>query len=442
MAERVRVREITNEEGSRLLRIVRRSSGSVVTWRRAQMVLLSAQGMAVAKIAEVTFTSRGPGPGRDPQLQRRRLRLALPEVRGRPAADVHAARSAGRSRRSPSPGRPSTTCRSRPGAWPSWPTSWSPRGWSTTSATRACGSCSARRASRFNAMKTWKTVQRPRLRGQEEPGPEHLYAIADGDVIPEDGDPTVVICMDEFGPLNLQPHPGRQWAERGGGTRTPTANRGAGGGRPTPARTGSGTCSPPTTWPRDRLYGHIKPTQEPHRVPGVLPLPAHRCTRPTCASRSCCDNFSPHLIDQDDASGSATWAAANNVELAYTPTNASWLNRIEAQFTALRYFALDGTDHASHKRAGQHDPPLHHLAEPQRPRPRTTRSRRTGQTLPDAALGGRPGPDHQLGPVGPFTAVKGDGLAAWRPHDEAELLGLAEQWGDVHVAPGTGSERT
>ena len=32
-----------------------------------------------------------------------------------------------------------------------------------------------------------------------------------------------------------------------------------------------------------------------------------------------------------------------------TPTNSSWLNRIEAQFTALRYFALDGTDHASHK---------------------------------------------------------------------------------------------
>jgi hypothetical protein len=43
------------------------------------------------------------------------------------------------------------------------------------------------------------------------------------------------------------------------------------------------------------------------------------------------------------------WAAANNVELAYTPTNASWLNRIEAQFTALRYFTLDGTDHGSHR---------------------------------------------------------------------------------------------
>ena len=57
MAERVRVRQISNDEGNRLLRIVRRSSGSVVTWRRAQMVLLSAQGMYVAMIATVTFTS-------------------------------------------------------------------------------------------------------------------------------------------------------------------------------------------------------------------------------------------------------------------------------------------------------------------------------------------------------------------------------------------------
>src|SRR4051794_34691322 len=57
MVHRVQVRAISNDEGNRLLRIVRRSSGSVVTWRRAQMVLLSAQGMDAAKIAEVTFTS-------------------------------------------------------------------------------------------------------------------------------------------------------------------------------------------------------------------------------------------------------------------------------------------------------------------------------------------------------------------------------------------------
>ena len=40
------------------MRIVRRDSGSVVTWRRAQMVLLSAQGMGVAAIAKVAFTSQ------------------------------------------------------------------------------------------------------------------------------------------------------------------------------------------------------------------------------------------------------------------------------------------------------------------------------------------------------------------------------------------------
>ena len=59
------------------------------------------------------------------------------------------------------------------------------------------------------------------------------------------------------------------------------------------------------------------------------------------------DNYSPHLSTREDPRV-GQWAAANNVELAYTPTNASWLNRIEAQFTALRHFTLDGTDHSSH----------------------------------------------------------------------------------------------
>jgi hypothetical protein len=45
VTERLRVREMDDDEGRRLARIVRRGSGSVVTWRRAQMVLLSAQAM-------------------------------------------------------------------------------------------------------------------------------------------------------------------------------------------------------------------------------------------------------------------------------------------------------------------------------------------------------------------------------------------------------------
>jgi hypothetical protein len=57
VTERLRVREIDDDdEGRRLVRIVRRGSGSVVTWRRAQMVLLPAQGMDAAGIAKVAFT--------------------------------------------------------------------------------------------------------------------------------------------------------------------------------------------------------------------------------------------------------------------------------------------------------------------------------------------------------------------------------------------------
>jgi hypothetical protein len=47
VSERLRVREIGDDEGRRLVRINRRGSGSVVTWRRAQMVLLSAHGIAL-----------------------------------------------------------------------------------------------------------------------------------------------------------------------------------------------------------------------------------------------------------------------------------------------------------------------------------------------------------------------------------------------------------
>jgi hypothetical protein len=57
VSERLRMRGIDDDEGRRLVRIVRQGSGSVVTWRRAQMVLLSAQGMDVAAIAKVAFTS-------------------------------------------------------------------------------------------------------------------------------------------------------------------------------------------------------------------------------------------------------------------------------------------------------------------------------------------------------------------------------------------------
>jgi hypothetical protein len=47
VSERLRVREIDDDEGWQLVRIIRRGNGSVVTWRRAQMVLLSVHEMGL-----------------------------------------------------------------------------------------------------------------------------------------------------------------------------------------------------------------------------------------------------------------------------------------------------------------------------------------------------------------------------------------------------------
>ena len=42
------------------------------------------------------------------------------------------------------------------------------------------------------------------------------------------------------------------------------------------------------------------------------------------------------------------WAEQNNVELVYTPTYASWLNRIECHFTPLRKFAIANSNYSDH----------------------------------------------------------------------------------------------
>ncbi len=43
------------------------------------------------------------------------------------------------------------------------------------------------------------------------------------------------------------------------------------------------------------------------------------------------------------------YAAANDITFYWTLTDASWLNRIECHFTAMKKFALDNTDYQSHE---------------------------------------------------------------------------------------------
>jgi transposase len=163
----------------------------------------------------------------------------------------------------------------------------------------------------FQRLKTWKASKDPRFAAKKA-RIEHLYAIADREITPADGDPAVVVCVDELGPLNLQPRPGRQWAAISGKGKEP--------GR-APRRRMRATCTR-TAGVRhllaacelgeDKLFGHIKPGKTRARflefcryLRSLYPL----STRIAII----CDNFSPHLSTRKDRRV-GTWATANNVE--------------------------------------------------------------------------------------------------------------------------------
>ncbi|MBE1587327.1 transposase [Nonomuraea angiospora] len=163
----------------------------------------------------------------------------------------------------------------------------------------------------FQRIKTWKT-SRDRDYATKKARVEHLYAIADGEVMPEEGEPEVVFCLDEFGPPNLQSRPGRQWAERGGRHEEP-------GREPRPRRRATYTrphgvrhLFAAYDLGKDKLYGHIKPRK--HRTRFL--------------------EFCRYLRG----------LYAPEIRIAFVLDN--------CQFTALRYFTLDGTDRATHKEQG------------------------------------------------------------------------------------------
>jgi len=55
------------------------------------------------------------------------------------------------------------------------------------------------------------------------------------------------------------------------------------------------------------------------------------------------DNFSPHRRAEV-----RRWARKNNIIFVWTPTNASWLNKIECQFTELKRFVFHNSNYKSH----------------------------------------------------------------------------------------------
>jgi transposase len=345
MADRVRVREITNDEGNRLLRIVRRSSGSVVTWRRAQMVLLSAQGMDVAQIATVAFTSED------------RVRAVIHNFNEDGFDSLYPRYGGGRPPTFTLPQRREIKkiALSRPTDHDLPFSTWSLSKLAEFLVAEGVVDDISHEGLRvllreegvsFQAIKTFKVSNDPDFEVKKNRVLE-LYDLAEGKRRKARGDPDVVICVDEFGPLNLQPHPGKQWAPIASGRGDPSAprrrRRRATYKRPHGVRHLFGAYDLST----DRVYGHVKIKKG--RTEFLAFVRYLRSLHPPSVRIAIVlDNFSPHLSTKTDTRV-GDWARANNVELAYVPFYASWLNRIEAQFQALRYFTLDGTDHPSHE---------------------------------------------------------------------------------------------
>lgn len=104
------------------------------------------------------------------------------------------------------------------------------------------------------------------------------------------------------------------------------------------------------------------------------------------------DNLSAHK-----GTAIARWAAANRVELCFTPTYSSWANPIEAHFGPLREFVLNNSDHPNHtvltramhaylrwRNANARDPDVLAAQRRERARIRAEKQRRWGRPAPTA----------------------------------------------------------
>ena len=194
MTERLRVREIDGEKGRRLVRIIRRGSGSVVTWRRAQMVLLSAQGMDAAAIAKVAFTSED------------RVRDVIRNFNADGFGSLYPKYKGGHPPKFTLPQRREIKkiAKSKPVEHDLPFSTWSLAKLADFLVAEGVVDDISHEGLRvllreegvtFQRVKTWKASKDPDYAAKKA-RVEHLYAIADREVAPEPGEPEVIFCVD------------------------------------------------------------------------------------------------------------------------------------------------------------------------------------------------------------------------------------------------------
>jgi transposase len=376
MAELVKVRRLSDEEGQRLLRIVRRGepkmTKSVIRYRRAMVVLASASGNTVPVIARLVAADEDT------------VREVIHRFNELGMGSLDPRWAGGRPRRISAEDEDFlvATAIARPGKLGQPFTHWSLRklvGYLADNPRRSVriGRERARRLLAaheitFQRTKTWK----------ESPDPQREAKLARIEAVMEQC-PQRTFAVDEFGPLTCAPTPGAGWAPRGSPARLPANYHKLAG-----VRYFHGCYSVG----EDRLWGAVR-----EHKGGVHTLTALRSIR---AARP--DGQPIHVIlDNLSAHKGPTirrWAARHAVELCFTPTYASWANPIEVHFGPLRSFVIAGSNHSNHvvltrelhkhlrwRNAHARHPDLLAAQRRERARIRSERHRRWGQPRQRAA---------------------------------------------------------
>ncbi len=319
------LREITNEEGNRLLRMVRRGAGNVVTWRRAQIVLWAAQGYPVARIAEIGFTSED------------RVRAVIHNFNRDGFSSLSPKYAGGRPHKFDAQTRAEIVrvALTRPKTVGKPYTRWSltkladylvEAGVVDDISVESIRRILDAEGVSYQRLKTWKESNDPHYEAKKD----LVWALVKD---PPPG--SRVISFDEFGPITCEPQPGRGWARRSHPRRRRGNYR-----KPHGVAYWLGWYDLAT----DQLYGRFSRRK---RIPDILAaLRAIRRQFPGEHLYVIWDNWNAHRSKKV-----IQWAARNGVGLAYTPNYASWLNPIECQFGELDSFVIEGSDFAGHHEA-------------------------------------------------------------------------------------------
>ncbi|MDQ0933478.1 IS630 family transposase [Streptomyces turgidiscabies] len=322
MAEPVRVRRLTDQEGQRLQQIVRRGSTSSVRYRRAMMLLASAGGNRVRVIAQLVQADEDTV--RDAIHRFNEIGLACLDPRwagGRP--------------RLLSPDDEDfvvATATTRPAKLGQPFTRWSLRklvaylskvhGRVIRIGREALRCLLARRGISFQRTKTWKESTDPE-RDTKLDRIEHVL----------EHFPDRVFAFDEFGPLGIRPTGGSCWAKQNRPDRVPATYHRTHG---VTYFHGCYSVGDDTLWGVNR--------RRKGAVNSLTALKSIRASRPDGAPiYVILDNLSAHKGTKIRA-----WAKKHKVELCFTPTNASWANPIEAHFGPLRQFTITNSHHPNH----------------------------------------------------------------------------------------------